>query len=455
MAVEPKTPIKAYFETTDKPTQGQFVNLIDTIYEQNKNDYQIATVSASNAYNISAATVGSAADLTGRTFSFIVPSSNSGASTLFVSTATSAHNIVKQDAQALVSGDIVKNDILTVQYDASAANFRVTSPLRSSSLAAASVTTSALASGAVTSAKIASAAVTLGKIQNGTTGEVITWDTAGKTTTVAVGNSGQVLTSNGSGAVPTFQAGAAVGAGTVDGYVNGFAITKDADADHDLSIATGVARNSTGSASISLTGPFVKQIDAAWATGSSAGGMASSITVSASTQYNIFAISKSDGTSDAGFDTDASATNLLADASGYTNIRRIGKLITDGASNVDYFSQVKSFGETVETSQQTLTDASNLTRPHLLSSTPDGVSMTMVCVSAEHGYVAGDKLSYPGTFFIDTASNDIGWLSEITSTDIVVRTAQDAFSVLEQTGYNLAIATNSKWKMVIKANVLA
>jgi hypothetical protein len=43
-------------------------------------------------------------------------------------------------------------------------------------------------------------------LSNGTDGELLTWDSAGVPTTVPVGTSGHVLTSNGAGAEPTFQA---------------------------------------------------------------------------------------------------------------------------------------------------------------------------------------------------------------------------------------------------------
>lgn len=48
-------------------------------------------------------------------------------------------------------------------------------------------------------------------LANGTDGELITWDSAGAPTTVAVGTSTHVLTSNGTGAAPTFQAAASSG----------------------------------------------------------------------------------------------------------------------------------------------------------------------------------------------------------------------------------------------------
>jgi len=53
--------------------------------------------------------------------------------------------------------------------------------------------------------------VDVADLANGTDGELITWSAAGTPTTVAVGTSGHVLTSNGAGAAPTFQAAAGGG----------------------------------------------------------------------------------------------------------------------------------------------------------------------------------------------------------------------------------------------------
>lgn len=48
-------------------------------------------------------------------------------------------------------------------------------------------------------------------LADGTDGELITWGTSGAPTTVSVGTSGQILTSNGAGAAPTFQDAATAG----------------------------------------------------------------------------------------------------------------------------------------------------------------------------------------------------------------------------------------------------
>ncbi|KKN56834.1 hypothetical protein LCGC14_0568160 [marine sediment metagenome] len=82
---------------------------------------------------------------------------------------------------------------------------------------------------------IAAGAVTVPMLANGTDGELITWDAAGAPTTVPVGTSGQVLTSNGVGTEPTFQA-VPGGGNTLDqaydqgGVGAGRAITADSGA---------------------------------------------------------------------------------------------------------------------------------------------------------------------------------------------------------------------------------
>ncbi|MCK5611571.1 hypothetical protein KAR91_57400 [Candidatus Pacearchaeota archaeon] len=74
------------------------------------------------------------------------------------------------------------------------------------------VTTNANLTGIVTSVgnatAIANKAIAIAKLADGTDGELITWDAAGVIDTVAVGTATHVLTSNGVGAAPTFQAAA-------------------------------------------------------------------------------------------------------------------------------------------------------------------------------------------------------------------------------------------------------
>jgi len=68
-----------------------------------------------------------------------------------------------------------------------------------------------------TALTIANKAVEIIMLDDGTDGELITWDASGVAATVATGSAGQILTSNGAGAAPTFQAGGADGNGIYDG----------------------------------------------------------------------------------------------------------------------------------------------------------------------------------------------------------------------------------------------
>ena len=77
--------------------------------------------------------------------------------------------------------------------------------ISTANIADAAVATAKIADVNVTTAKIADDAVTLAKLAAGTDGELITWDAAGNPAAVPVGTATHVLTSNGTGAAPTFQ----------------------------------------------------------------------------------------------------------------------------------------------------------------------------------------------------------------------------------------------------------
>ena len=72
------------------------------------------------------------------------------------------------------------------------------------------IPTSAL-TGTIATAQIADDAVTLAKMAPGTDGNVISYDASGNPVAVATGSAGQVLTSAGAGAPPTFAAAGGVG----------------------------------------------------------------------------------------------------------------------------------------------------------------------------------------------------------------------------------------------------
>jgi hypothetical protein len=126
------------------------------------------------------------------------------------------------------------------------------------------------------------------------------------------------------------------------GHIDGLILSNNStDSDHDIDVAVGSCRDSTNVVSLFNTATLTKQIDASWTEGSDAGGLASSLTLSADTTYHVFLLRKtvSDTTVDVGFDTSTSATNLLADATEYSFFRRIGSVTTDSSANIRGFTQ--------------------------------------------------------------------------------------------------------------------
>lgn len=120
------------------------------------------------------------------------------------------------------------------------------------------------------------------------------------------------------------------------------------DTEHDITIAPGQFTLYNGSTyqGFNLSSAITKKIDANWSAGTNQGGFPSGLTLTASTMYYVFIIGKSDGTVDVGFDTDSSATNLLADATGYTFYRIVRDnfvVFTDSSSNIRNFSISDNF----------------------------------------------------------------------------------------------------------------
>lgn len=112
------------------------------------------------------------------------------------------------------------------------------------------------------------------------------------------------------------------------GYINGLGLTHVVGS--GVTIAIGSCVSYDGSTACILSAALTKNLTSNWVVGGAGGvavgGRASGAPLVANQFYRVFLISKPDGTSDVGFDTSTTATNLLADAasSGYTKYRRIG-----------------------------------------------------------------------------------------------------------------------------------
>jgi len=119
---------------------------------------------------------------------------------------------------------------------------------------------------------------------------------------------------------------------------NPITVLNGTDTDHDIDFTAGVFQFNDGSGQ-SIASALTKQIDATWAAGDDAGGLADALTLAIDTTYHMFALSNEAGSStDFGFDTSLTAVNLLADSAvisaGLTKYKRIASCITDGSSNI-------------------------------------------------------------------------------------------------------------------------
>ena len=126
-------------------------------------------------------------------------------------------------ADGSISADKLATDAVTtakilnanVTADKLATDAVTTVKIKDSTGSSDGVTTSKLATSAVTTAKVADDAITLAKMAGGTDGNLISYDANGDPVAVATGNAGQVLTSAGAGAPPTFQTASSISTGKV------------------------------------------------------------------------------------------------------------------------------------------------------------------------------------------------------------------------------------------------
>ena len=193
--------------------------------------------------------------------------------------------------------------------------------------------------------------------------------------------------------------------GTPPNYLTGMILSNDSDSDHDISIKAGLTKNSTNASDLELTSAIVKKIDATWADGTGAGGLAGGVTLSANTWYHLHAIAVTAGT-DAGFDTSPVAANLIAnnDASAY---RRIGAVYTDGSSNIRAFNQIgDKFLYDNPILSYTSINISSASRTTLTLQSPVSVSTEVIFNHLQWGYFAEAHYAYRALSMTDVSVVD-------------------------------------------------
>lgn len=115
--------------------------------------------------------------------------------------------------------------------------------------------------------------------------------------------------------------------------------TPGGDTDHDITATSGERAASNSAGDLVLSTPLTKQIDAPFAAGNNAGGLAATLTVAINTTYHVFIVDLTAGGADIGLDTNLNASLLLASTGVGTKFRRIGSVRTDGSANIYPFTQ--------------------------------------------------------------------------------------------------------------------
>lgn len=174
-------------------------------------------------------------------------------------------------------------------------------------------------------------------------------------------------------------------------FITGLTLSNDTDADHDIAIAAGAARDATNAVDMALSATLTKQIDATWAVGDDAGGLDTG-SVGNSTLYAVWLIKRSDtGVVDALFSTSFTSPTMPTN---YDYKRLIGAVKTDGSANIIAFTQVGDYfrytGDVItDVSDSTITD--NTFEVGTLSAPPN--SLAHIYANATNTAMTGANLN--------------------------------------------------------------
>ncbi len=155
-------------------------------------------------------------------------------------------------------------------------------------------------------------------------------------------------------------------------YLAGYGLANNgSDVTNDIDFSVGAARNSTNVINLVAATAMTKQLDAAWAAGTGAGGRMSAAAI-ANTTYHCYVIRKdSDGTCDFGFDTSATAPTM---PTGYTYFRRIGSIMREAGAIVP-FNQKGDFFQRKTVVQDVSATSIGTSAVLRTMSVPDGIKV--------------------------------------------------------------------------------
>lgn len=178
------------------------------------------------------------------------------------------------------------------------------------------------------------------------------------------------------------------------------------DATNDIDIAIGTATNSTNLVSMVLASALTKQLDAAWAVGTNAGGRMSAAAIT-DTTYHVFLIRRPDtGVVDVGFDVSPTAPTMPAN---YTQFRRIGSIVRKSGAIVGFSQNGDEFlltgGVAVDAAAVSLGNTAQLQT----LTVPTGIKVeALVSAAVQHGTLVNRCILFTSPDQQDQAPGNIG-----------------------------------------------
>ncbi len=123
--------------------------------------------------------------------------------------------------------------------------------------------------------------------------------------------------------------------GAIPDFVQGLTLSNNvSDANNDIDIAAGTAK--AGAKAVINSASFTKRLDAVWASGTGNGGLDTGSKAVSSTYHLHAIINDTTGAFDALFSLSATAPTV---PSGWSRVKRIGAVLTDGSGNIRAFIQ--------------------------------------------------------------------------------------------------------------------
>ena len=208
-------------------------------------------------------------------------------------------------------------------------------------------------------------------------------------------------------------------------YITGLVPSNNTtDSDHDIDISPGECRDTSDTVDMTLSSTLTKQIDAAWAVGTNAGGLDTG-TVAANTIYHVWLIKRSDtGVVDALFSTSGSSPTMPAN---YDYKRWLGWVRTDSTPAIitaDWIGNGNQLEMWFKARQELATGltATSYTIQSVIGYIPSGITCDALfggysTVGGDHILISSDGTNMKTVFRTNSTSTAIGSAYELYHTD--------------------------------------